>query len=271
MPFRSRAVLLMAILAAAGCGGDSPSGPNPNPNPTPSPTAAPTPVPVPPAVSADGLVLLMHMDEAAWGGAANEVGDASGLAHHGTAVAGATTAVGRFGRAGSFPGGAGCVTVPDRADLRPDDALTISLWMNPNAVGQTDLGVIAKRISFLQDSAYALYVDPRGALGIDVDTEDTRFFTGAGLIANGRWTHTAIVYDGATTTAYVNGQPAAANAETARSLTPFRSPLWIGCLPLGAPAQGFSGLLDEVAIWHRALSAGEVTALANATGPIANP
>jgi hypothetical protein len=269
MPFRSRAVLLMAILAAAGCGGDSPSGPNPNP--TPSPTAAPTPVPVPPAVSADGMVLLMHMDEAAWGGAANEVGDASGLAHHGTAVAGATTAVGRFGRAGSFPGGAGCVTVPDRADLRPDDALTISLWMNPNAVGQTDLGVIAKRISFLQDSAYALYVDPRGALGIDVDTEDTRFFTGAGLIANGRWTHTAIVYDGATTTAYVNGQPAAANAETARSLTPFRSPLWIGCLPLGAPAQGFSGLLDEVAIWHRALSAGEVTALANATGPIANP
>jgi hypothetical protein len=216
-------------------------------------------------------VLLMHMDEAAWGGAANEVGDASGLAHHGTAVAGATTAVGRFGRAGSFPGGAGCVTVPDRADLRPDDELTISLWMNPNAVGQTDLGVIAKRISFLQDSAYALYVDPRGALGIDVDTEDTRFFTGAGLIANGRWTHTAIVYDGATTTAYVNGQPAAANAETARSLTPFRSPLWIGCLPLGAPAQGFSGLLDEVAIWHRALSAGEVTALANATGPIANP
>ena len=52
---------------------------------------------------------------------------------------------------------------------------------------------------------------------------------------------------------------------------PFRSPLWIGCLPLGAPAQGFSGLLDEVAVWHRALSASEVAALASASGAIANP
>jgi hypothetical protein len=271
MPSRSRAIFLVTLLTAAGCGGDSPSTPNPNPTPTPTPTAAPTPAPVPPAVSNADLVLLMHMDEAAWTGAASEVGDTSGLAHHGTAVAGATTAAGRFGRAGSFPGGAGCVTVPDRADLRPDDALTISLWMNPNAVGQTELGVIAKRISFLQDSAYALYVDTQGALGVDVDTEDNRFFSGTGVVGNGRWTHVAIVYGGGIVTAYVNGSPAAQSADSARALTPFRSPLWIGCLPLGAPAQGFSGLLDEVAVWHRALSASEVTALASATGPIANP
>jgi hypothetical protein len=259
----------MTLLAAAGCGGDSPS--MPNPNPTPAPSAAPTPPPVPPAVSAADLVLLMHMDEAAWTGAANEVADSSTLGHHGTAGAAATTAAGRFGRAGSFPGGAGCVAVPDRAALRPDDALTISLWMNPNAVGREALGVIAKRVSFLEDSAYALYVDERGALGVDVDTEDNRFSTGAGVIANGRWTHVAIVYGGGIVTAYVNGSPAAQSADSARELTPFRSPLWIGCLPLGAPAQGFSGLLDEVAVWHRALSAGEVTALASATAPIANP
>jgi hypothetical protein len=266
----TRAIVLLTMLAAAGCGGDGPSVPNtPNTTPTAPPTA--TPVPLPPPVSNADLVLLVHMDEAAWSGAASEVSDASGLAHHGTAVGGATTAAGRFGRAGSFPGGAGCVTVPDRADLRPDDALTISVWMNPNAVGREALGVIAKRVSFLEDSAYALYVDERGALGIDVDTEDTRFFTGPGVVANGRWTHVAIVYAGATTTAYVNGQPAAAHAESSSTLTPFRSPLWIGCLPLGAPAQGFSGLLDEVAVWHRALSASEVAALASATGPIANP
>jgi hypothetical protein len=44
----------------------------------------------------------------------------------------------------------------------------------------------------------------------------------------------------------------------------------VGCLPLDAPAQGFVGLLDEVAVWHRALSASEIAALANATGPIAD-
>jgi hypothetical protein len=270
MPSRSRALLLTMAVTAAGCGGDSPSVPStPNTTPTPTPTA--TPAPLPPPVSNADLVLLMHLDEAAWSGAANEVGDTSGLGHHGTAVAGATTAAGRFGRAGSFPGGAGCVAVPDRSDLRPSDALTISVWMNPNAVGREALGVIAKRVSFLEDSAYALYADERGALGIDVDTEDNRFFTAPGVIANGRWAHVAVVYAGGLVTAYVNGSPAAQSADSARSLTPFRSPLWVGCLPLGAPAQGFSGLLDEVAVWHRALSASEVTALANATGPIANP
>jgi hypothetical protein len=266
MSLRSRCLSLVCLLAAA-CGGDSPSGPGP----TPSPGA--TPPPVAPAVSPAGLVLLMHMDEAGWTGAANEVVDSSGLAHHGRSVgSGSTTtaAGGRFGRAGSFPGGTGCVAVPDRDDLRPDTALSISVWMNPNAVGTVALGVIAKRVSFLVDSAYAVYVDETGRLGIDVDTEDNRFFS-APVVSNGRWTHVAIVYEGASArvTAYVNGAPAAASAVPGTSIEPFRSPLWVGCLPLDTPAQGFSGLLDELAVWHRALSPAEVAALANATGPIA--
>jgi hypothetical protein len=132
--------------------------------------------------------------------------------------------------------------------------------------------VIAKRTSFLVESAYALYVDETGRLGIDVDTEDNRFFSGP-VAANGRWMHVAIVYDGARSnvTAYVNGAPAAASGVPGTSIEAFTSPLWVGCLPLGTPAQGFSGLLDEVAIWHRALSPAEVAALASATGPIADP
>lgn len=267
MPLRARPLSLVALLLLSACGGDSGSGPTPNPTPTPSPGGGP-----PPAVSSAGLVLLLHMDEPAWTGAANEVRDASGLGHHGTSLGSGTTntaAGGRFGRAGSFPGGTGCVTVPDRPALRPSDALTISAWMNPNAVGQPALGVIAKRTSFLVESAYALYVDETGRLGIDVDTEDNRFFSGP-VAANGRWTHVAIVYDGgrSAVTAYVNGAPAAASAVPGTSIDPFTSPLWVGCLPLGTPAQGFSGLLDEVAVWHRVLSTTEIAALANATGPI---
>jgi hypothetical protein len=269
MPSPSRLLPLACALLLSACGGDSPSGPAPSPSPTPTPAG------VPPAVSSSGLVLLMHMDEPGWSGAANEVIDSSRLGNHGRSVgSGSTTtaAGGRFGRAGSFPGGTGCVAVADRSELRPDAALSISAWINPNAVGTVALGVIAKRISFLVDSAYALYVDEQGRLGIDVDTEDNRFFTGP-VVSNGRWTHVAIVYDGlaSSVTAYVNGAPAAASAVPGRSLTPFPSPLWVGCLPLNTPAQGFSGLLDEVAVWHRVLSPGEVTALANATAAIANP
>lgn len=267
MPSRCRSLLACVLLLSA-CG-DSPSGPGPNPTPTPSSGGTP------PAVSASGLVLLMHMDEPAWSGAANEVIDSSRLGHHGRSVGSGTTTTspaGRFGRAGSFPGGTGCVTVADRSELRPGSALTISAWLQPTGVGAEALGVIAKRVSFLVESAYALYVDDQGRLGIDVDTEDNRFFS-APVARNGQWMHVAIVYDGSLSrvTAYVNGSPAAASAVPGASIDPFASPLWIGCLPLNAPAQGFAGLIDEVAIWHRVLSPGEVQALAGATAPIANP
>src|SRR6185503_14415957 len=90
--------LILAAMCAA-CGGSA-AGPTPA---TVPPTTLPPPA-VPPAVSSAGLVLLLHMDEAAWSGAAGEVRDSSADGHHGAAVAGATTApAGRFGRAGSFP------------------------------------------------------------------------------------------------------------------------------------------------------------------------
>ena len=108
-------------------------------------------------------------------------------------------------------------------------------------------------------------------LSVDVNTEDDRFSVG-GPLANGRWYHAAFVYEGARSavTVYLNGAPVGAHAESASSITPFSSPMWVGCLPEGQPSQGFTGLMDEVAVWHRALSASEIAALANATGPIAD-
>ena len=218
------------------------------------------------------MVLLLHMDEAAWGGATGEVRDSSGEGHHGAAVAGATTAVGRFGRAGSFPGGAGCVAIPDTASLRPSDQLTVAAWVRPDRVGGAAMGIAAKRVNFLADSAYAFFVANSGRLSVDVDTEDDRFEAGPAL-TTGRWSHVAMVYDGArqASTVFLDGAAVGASAERAPSIRPFRSPLWVGCLAEGAPSQGFAGLLDEVAIWHRALSTAEIAALATATAPIANP
>jgi hypothetical protein len=106
---------------------------------------------------------------------------------------------------------------------------------------------------------------------VDVNTEDDRFEVGSPL-ANGRWYHAAFVYEGSRSavTVYLNGAAVGAHSESASSITAFPSPMWVGCLPEGGPSQGFTGLLDEVAVWHRALSASEVAALANATGPLAD-
>lgn len=259
-----RRLVLPCLLLLPACGGGN--SPDPVPTPTPAPSAPP--------VSTAGLVLLFHMDEAAWNGAQDQVQDASGGRHHGTATGGATTtAAGKFGRGGLFTGGGSCVDVGDTAALRPTTQLTVAAWVMPTGLGrQQPLGIVAKRVDFLVRSAYAFFFDVDDRLTADVDTEDNRFKAG-GALTNGRWTHVAMVYDGglpsaSRVTLYVDGAAVGTGAENSASIADVTSPLVVGCLPLTLPAQGFVGTMDEVAIWHRALGAGEVGALARATGPI---
>ena len=213
------------------------------------------------------------MDEPAWDGTRDQVRDSSGQGHHGTSVAGASTVTGgRFSRAGSFAGGTSCVTINDVPDLRPSTQLTVAAWVFPTGLGRNAaMGIVAKRFDFLFDSAYALFFNTDDRLTADVNTEDNRFGSGSPF-ANGRWYHVAMVYDGAAraTTVFMNGDAFGAGAESA-SIRAFTSPVWVGCLAETNPSQGFSGLIDEVAVWHRALSGTEIRALATATGPVANP
>jgi hypothetical protein len=150
----TRGLAAAVLVLATGCGGSGSS------TPTTPVAATPTPVPMPPAVSPAGLVLLLHMDEAAWDGTPAQVRDASGLGHHGTAVGGASTvAGGRFGRAGSFPGSSGCVSIADEPGLRPDSELTVSAWLMSSALGHgAAMGLAAKRVNFQVASAFAFFL-----------------------------------------------------------------------------------------------------------------
>ena len=262
-----RLLAAASALAFAGCGSSSPT-PLPTPTPTPTPT---------PAVSTAGLVLLLHMDEPLWDGSRDQVADASGAGHPGTSTGAATTtAAGKFGRGGLFAGGESCVEIADVPALRPTTQLTLSAWVMPTGLGrQTPLGIVSKRVDFLFRSAYAFFVNVDDRLTVDLDTEDNRFAAG-GVLTNGRWTHVAMVYDArlpsaTRVTVYVDGSAVGTGAESSTSISEFPSPLAVGCLPLSAPAQGFVGTMDEVAIWHRALTAAEIALLAGASGPIRVP
>lgn len=181
-------------------------------------------------------------------------------------------AEGRFGRAGSF-GVADGVRIEDSAGLHPGAQLTVSAWVSPNSAGVgTYRGVVSKRVDYGYKTAYTLHLDPEGRPAIDVDTEDDRF-SGTTRLLSSLWVHLAFVYDGrlapdARVAVYVNGTPTDTAHENAAAIQPFDSPLWIGCLPLTQPAQGLQGLVDEVAIWHRALTPDEIRLLAEATAPL---
>ena len=71
----------------------------------------------------------------------------------------------------------------------------------------------------------------------------------------GRWTNIALSYDGAVERLYVDGREVSRHDATGRIQTP-DTPLWIGGnRPYG---EHFAGLIDEVRVFERALSAAEI-------------
>jgi Concanavalin A-like lectin/glucanases superfamily len=212
-----------------------------------------------------GCVVYLPMDEAAWSGAANEVHDACG-GHDGRAVGGATTVLDPVrGQVGSFPGGAGCVQIADQPGLHPTDALTISAWLRPQSLdGSQEYGVVSKRADYEVDTVYSVFVWTGDKLWADLATENDRFAAEPPL-TDGQWQQVTVVYDGqrpagARVEVYRDGAAPVVAADADATLPDFATDLHVGCLPLGAPAQGFVGALDDVAIWHRALTAAEVAA-----------
>ncbi len=226
-------------------------------------------------VSLQDCVLLMHMDEPSWS-ASTTVIDSSGQGNNGTLVGPAqTVAGGKFGRAAQF-GGSGYVTVPDSNSLHPTTALTYAAWIYPTGFTSDSLypGIIGKRQAYADDSAFAMFLWTGNALWADIESNRS---SSTGTIPNNLgWYHVAVVYDGTLVDStkrvsiYING--AFDSASTAgTSMSPHVEALDIGYLAQGSytdPNAFFVGLIDEVAIWNRALSAAEIAALYSATGPL---
>jgi hypothetical protein len=234
-----------------------------------------------PPVSLADCVLLMHMDEAAWGPDAGVVIDSSGQGNNGTLVGTTVQTVegGKFGRAAQF-GGSGLIDVPDAPSLNPTTALTYAAWINPTGfIGDDEAGayypgILAKREGFDQNSDFAMFLWTDDNLYSDI--ENYRAWSNAKITAASGWTHVAIVYDGTLADStkrvsiYVNGV-LDASGEADTTMSPHAVDLDIGFLAQGGyndPSGYYVGLIDEVAIWNRALSAAEIAALYSATTPL---
>ena len=106
--------------------------------------------------------------------------------------------------------------------------------------------------------AYALYATgasgnrPNGSLRIG---SADRTVNATAALATNTWTHLAMTYDGTTMRLYVNGTQVATRAQTG-SIATSTSALRIG----GNSVWGewFSGQIDEVRVYNRALTAAEV-------------
>ena len=133
--------------------------------------------------------------------------------------------------------------------------ITISAWVKTN-VGSSFQKIINKRDS--GGTNYDFYLD-------NSPTPKLRFYDGiaaassTGTITLSSWNHVAISINSGTATFYING---VASGTQSFSITSNDAPLYIGKYYSG---EFFTGDMDEVAIWNKALELEDVQTIYNAT------
>jgi len=192
---------------------------------------------------------------------------------NGTLRNGAAFTAGRVGQAFSFDGVDDYVEVPDSVNVGfgPTAPMSFELWAYRTG-GGSGQSLLGKRVlgSGLGGINYQLdFEDSPGPYGNGIV-----FITGSGNYAAsgttlpvGQWTHLAGTFDGSTLRLYVNGELKASSAGTLGA--PNGASLMIG--GSGGYAT-FSGSIDELALYNRALIPTEIQAIydAGSSGKCAN-
>jgi concanavalin A-like lectin/glucanase superfamily protein len=165
------------------------------------------------------------------------------------------------------------LVVWDRDDLNPQAALTVTAWIRPGAWpgDGTQAAIVAKDAAAgawfpltPPNVGYTLRGGGQGVISfaVAVGGKLTQAVTKAAATA-GDWHHVAGTFDGQRITVYIDGaQTATATAHGA--ISPARGTnLMVGADPIDPQAK-FTGAVDEVRVYSRALSAAEVADLAAA-------
>lgn len=198
--------------------------------------------------------------------------DSSGNGNDGE-VAGAEWVKGKIGNCLSFNGENAYVEIPTNEILNPEK-ITVAAWIQPKNFIGTDRGqVVVCKYGPMAWNGYLLLLEGSSgcpsfhvAGGPDMNDgqiagDNTRAVAEDSAI-EGKWIHVAGTYNGKKACLYVNGV-LIATAEGVYS-TEDNGPLYIGAQSWANTLGLFSGLIDEVKIYSRVLTADEIKALASA-------
>ena len=189
--------------------------------------------------------------------------------HPGTAMGGVQIASDPArGQVLSLDGTDDAVDVAYSAELNPE-VFTASLWANPDPGGTSHRSPLTSRDDSPQ-RGYIIYIEPGNTW---------QFWTGTGAAWNspagpaaqlGEWTHVAASFENEQKKFYINGR--LVGEGTAPLDLNTEQPLRLGAGASEGPGNYFfPGMIDEVRIYDRALSAEEVAGLAGVTEPMHKP
>ena len=219
---------------------------------------------VPPAVPPPGLVSWWRGEPTASATVLDSIDGNNGVFFTGTVAAPVSyTPEGEVGGAFAFDG-TNYVQVPAAPGLQPPQ-VTLEAWVFPAVLSATFQTVISCGSPNVPSGAWWL-----GLLnGLpQFGSSSSVLLAGTAAIPLNAWTHLAATFDGTTQVMFVNGSQVASQATS--------GPLVYGAPPLpvtmgaawqaNGPASLFTGRIDEVSLYQRALAPAEIAGIV-AAGP----
>lgn len=197
----------------------------------------------------NGLVAAYGFEE----GRGVTTADASGNRNDGNTGRATWTKNGKFGNALEFNGYNAMVSIADSPTLDLVNGMTLEAWVKP-ARNSNWRSVILKESP--DDLSYGLYSNDDGTRpGVWVRSGSKTSFTRGATLPLHAWTHVAATFDGSRLRFYQNGV-LKSTLSISHKIEASQGPLRLG----GNSVWGewFSGLIDEVRVYNRALSANEI-------------
>jgi len=209
---------------------------------------------------------------AAWSGE----GDARDVLgrHHGVLVGGAGFAPGLVGQAFALDGIDGSVRIPYAPELDLQGSFTLVAWVFPEVDNRMQILFekwYSKDAAGIYPRSYALDIEPRLQLNFMISDESHQadsffhsFRSPASVLTRNIWIHVAAAYDQATGTRsiYVNGAEMARRQDPPIASSANKLDLRLGGREIGLGGEVFfRGLIDEAAVYRRALPEAEIRQL----------
>ncbi len=182
------------------------------------------------------------------------VKDNSGQGNHGVINEAVRFKEGRYGNGMKFDGVNDWITVQDSESLQLSGGYTLEAWVNPGSIRRST--VMAKEQP--QGTVYDLYAYEDRDLPFSSfnDGFDYNPIPGQEPLPTEKWTHLAATFDGASQRLYINGNLVRTAQAQNQLIKPSNGVLRIG--GNGVWGDFFQGYIDEVRIYNRALSDGEI-------------
>jgi hypothetical protein len=191
--------------------------------------------------------------------------DATGNGHDATCTANLCPVLvpGHLGMAISLDGSTQFLQVADSPAFHTTGPYTLAVWVNPGRVPEFFDNILGKPLGAASADSWALDIASPGVAEFftNDDAHTMDHLASLGDLPIGQWSHVAAVWDGIDKHLFINGIEVGVSPWS--SIQYDTHPVFIGAdLDNGVVDGWLQGLLDDVRIYGRALSAVEIEALA---------